>query len=67
MKGTFTSLLTLVIMVIGLAVIIGGTGAIRTLFAPVLEGIKRLVQRIFFVLIVIVVVTAWFYSKISMH
>ena len=64
MKNTLTSLLTLVIMIIGLALIIGGPGAVRFLFAPFLSGI-RVVVRVFFVALIVLVLVAALFSKRS--
>jgi hypothetical protein len=60
MKNTLTSMLTLVIMIIGLALIIGGPGAVRFLFAPFLSGIRVVVRVCFVALIVLVLVAALF-------
>ena len=64
MKNTLTSLLTLAIMVIGLALIIGGPGAVRFLFAPFLSGIRAVV-RVFFVALIVLVLLAALFSKRS--
>lgn len=58
MKDTAASLLTLVIMAIGLAMIVGGPRAVRFLFAPILAGVGFLVRAIFVLLILLVVLTA---------
>ena len=58
MKNTLASLLTLIIMVIALAMIIGGPRAVRFLFAPFLSGIQQAAQRLFVALIVLVLVAA---------
>jgi hypothetical protein len=63
MKGTLTSMLTLIIMVIALAMIIGGPRAVRFLFAPFLSGIQQAAQRLFVALIVLVLVAAAISSK----
>lgn len=63
MKHAFTSVLTLIIMVIAVAMIIGGPRAVRFLFAPLLTGIQHAAQRLFVALIVLVLVAAALSSK----
>jgi len=65
MKGILTMLLTLVIMIIGLAMIIGGPGAVRFLFAPFLSGLRMVVRVVFVALIVLFVVAALLSGKRS--
>lgn len=65
MKDTFTSLLTLLVMVIGLALIIGGPRAVRFLFAPFLFCIRQSIRVLFVALVVIVLVAAAMSAKRS--
>lgn len=58
MKDTLTSLLTLAIMVVGLALIIGGPRAVHFLFAPFISGIRQLLRVLFVALIILVLVSA---------
>lgn len=58
MKDTVTTPLTLVIMVIGLAVIIGGPGAVRFLFAPLLWTIRQGLRVCFVTLVILVLLVA---------
>jgi len=52
MKDALTSLLTLIIMLLGLAMMVGGPRAVRFLFAPFIAGLQA-VFRLIFVLLVI--------------
>ena len=65
MKDTLASLLALVIMVIGLVMIVGGSRAVQFLFAPFLAVLRRVVQGLFVALIVLVLVVAAISSKRS--
>ena len=65
MKGMLTSLLTLVIMVIGLVLIIGGPGAVRFLFAPLFAGLRQAARLLFVALVVLILVAAALSSRRS--
>lgn len=65
MKDTLASLLMLVIMVIGLVMIVGGSRAVRFLFAPFLSFVRRVVQGLFVALIVFALMAAAISSKRS--
>ncbi len=65
MKDAVTTLFVLVIMVIGLALIVGGSGAVRFLFAPFIFGIRQLVRMCFVVLILIILVAVVVSSRTS--
>jgi len=65
MKSTLTSLLTLLIVIIGLAMIVGGSGAVRFLFAPFISEIQTVARWLFVILIVIILVVASFHGKKS--
>lgn len=56
MTHPLASLLTLFIMVIGLALIIGGPGAVRFLFAPLLAGVQKAVRWVFIAVIVVLLI-----------
>lgn len=63
MKDSLTTPLTLAIMVIGLAMMVGGPRAVRCLFAPFLIGLRCLAQRLFSALLVSIILAAALYSE----
>ena len=65
MNNALALLLTLVIMFIGLTLIIGGPGAVGSLFAPFLSGMRLAVQALFAALVVLVLVAALLSGKRS--
>lgn len=58
MKDTALALLTLVIMAIGLAMIVGGPRAVRFLFAPIVAGVGFLVRAVFVLLIILAILAS---------
>ncbi len=65
MKEALTTMLTLVLMVIGLALIVGGPGALRFLFAPFVAGLWHALRVIFVVLVMLVLLAAVLSAKKS--
>lgn len=58
MNDPLTTLLTLIIMIIGLALIIGGLRGVRFVFAPFVVVLRGAIQALFVALILLLIASA---------